>query len=218
VLDPRISYEGLKIDYADDSSLSNHLEESKLNLYNYYDENYATLHTLTPSSPPSTSIQALPMDGSPQKSFTARYRRKEKHSSNELEEYFKLPAEDFDMCNPVQWWVGRQSQFPHLFQLARDILCIPGQYFGKPNSYDSDMITISQVLLLRLKGYSRVGGILFHSDALVSNPTPFASSCLSRSVFTSSVPGPKLPLGIRAVLAVSVMRAARTLTPSLQCH
>jgi len=126
VLDPRISYEGLKEEYSDDPTLSNHLDESKMNLFSYFEENYATPHSATPSSPPPTVVQALPMDGSPQKSFTARYRRKEKYSTNELEEYFKLPAEDFDTCNPIQWWVGRRSQFPRLFRLACDILCIPG--------------------------------------------------------------------------------------------
>jgi hypothetical protein len=125
VLDPRISYEGLKLDYGDDPTLSDHLEDSKTNLFKYLDENYAT-HSPTLSTQPSTPIQALPTDGSPQKSFTARYRRKEKYSTNELEEYFKLPAEDFESCNPIQWWVSRRSQFPRLFQLARDILCIPG--------------------------------------------------------------------------------------------
>jgi hAT family C-terminal dimerisation region len=109
-------------------TLYNHLEDSRTKLFDYFEENYATLHCPTPSSPPPTSVQAVPADGSPQKSFTARYRRKETYSINELDEYFKLPAEDFDACNPIQWWVGRRSQFPRLFQLARDVLCIPGKH------------------------------------------------------------------------------------------
>jgi hypothetical protein len=123
VLNPRISYEGLKQDYGNDLTLSNHLEDSKSQLSSYFNEHYAIP---TPSSPPSTPVQAPPVDSSPQKSFTARYRRKMRYPTNELEEYFKLPAEDFHACNPIQWWVSRQSQLPHLFQLARDILCIPG--------------------------------------------------------------------------------------------
>ena len=136
MLDPRISYEGLKIDYADDLTLFCHLEDSKANLFIYFDDNYATLHNLTPSSPPSIPVQIL--DGSPQKSFTARYRRK-KYSTNELEEYFKLPPEDFATCDPIQWWVGRRSQFPRLFQLARDVLCIPGEYLVNFNQSDLDL-------------------------------------------------------------------------------
>jgi hypothetical protein len=127
VLDPRISYEGLKADYADDGLLLNHLEESKTRLATYFDRHYAAEETPTPSSTPSESISASPMGGSPQKSFTARYRRKEKAATNELDEFFKLPAEDFDACNPIRWWVGRRGQFPHLFRLARDVLCIPGE-------------------------------------------------------------------------------------------
>ena len=77
----------------------------------------------------------LPLiEGLPQKSFTAQYRRKEKASVNELEEYFKQMREDFDSCNPIQWWVGWRGQFPWLFQLARDILCIPGELFAQWNN------------------------------------------------------------------------------------
>src|SRR5258708_30855241 len=103
VLDPQISYEGIKTEYADDLMLSNHLKQSKLMLFNYFNENYANI-ILVLSSSPSTSIQSPPMTaGLPQKSFTARYHRKEKTSVNELEEYFKLPAEDFNACNPIHW-------------------------------------------------------------------------------------------------------------------
>jgi hypothetical protein len=134
----------LKIDYADDPSLSNHLEDSKTSLFNYFDDHYATLHSPMPSSPPSTPTPALlPTDSSPKKSFTARYRRKEKYSTNELEEYFKLPAEDFDTCNPIQWWMGRRSQFPRLFQLARDVLCIPGSAVAVERIFSGGRDTIS---------------------------------------------------------------------------
>ena len=57
MLDPRISYEGLKIDYGDDMILSDHLEDSKTNLFKYFDKHYA-MHTPTPSTPPSTPVQA----------------------------------------------------------------------------------------------------------------------------------------------------------------
>ena len=88
--------------------------------------------TLSSSSSSSLSPTMLPLiEGLPQKSFTAQYRRKEKASVNELEEYFKQMREDFDSCNPIQWWVGWRGQFPWLFQLARDILCIPGELFAQ---------------------------------------------------------------------------------------
>ena len=127
VLNPRISYEGMKADYSDDPVLRNYLEESKTNLIAYYKENYAAEEALTPTPiTPSSSQQSL--SGSPQKCFTSRYRNKSKASVNELEEYWKLPIEDFETCNPIQWWMGRRAQFPKLFKLACDILCIPGAY------------------------------------------------------------------------------------------
>ena len=106
MLDPCISYEGLKVNYGNDVMLSNHLEDSKTNLFDYFNEHYATLHSPTLPLPLPTAIQSIPMDGSPQKSFMARYCQKEKYSKNELKEYFKLPAEDFNTCDPIQWWVG----------------------------------------------------------------------------------------------------------------
>jgi hypothetical protein len=139
VLDPRISYEGLKIDYANEPMLSELLEQAKSNLFDYFRDNY--VHTVAVSSTPpsvdsvpSPSVRTSPTTGmgSPQKSFTARYRRKEKAESiNELEEYFKLPTEDFDACDPILWWMGRRAVFPILFHLARDILCIPGALFSR---------------------------------------------------------------------------------------
>ena len=47
---------------------------------------------------------------------------------NELEEFFSLPQEDFETCDPLQWWARRRSQFPNLSHFARDILSIPGMF------------------------------------------------------------------------------------------
>ena len=185
VLDPRISYEGIKTEYADDLMLSDHLEQSKSMLFDYFNENYANI-ILVPSSSPSTSIQSPPTTaGSPQKSFTARYRRKEKTSVNELEEYFKLPAEDFDACNPIHWWFGRRAQFPNLFCMARNILCIPGELSV---SYRSLFQTYLQVLLSPLRGSSQVVATQSPSGMLVFILTPFTFSCLSRSGCTLLMP------------------------------
>jgi hypothetical protein len=129
VLDPRISYEGMKLDYAGDESLAEYLESSKTNLYNYYETHYAGKHSAPsqmtdPVPGPSVNPSAPPR--SPQKNFTSRFQRKAKAAVNELDEFFNLPQEDFDTCNPIHWWMGRRAQFPNLFWLARDILCIPG--------------------------------------------------------------------------------------------
>jgi hypothetical protein len=86
--------------------LSDHLEQSKLNLFHYFDKHYANANTPGLLSAPSTSAPTALVEGSPQKSFTDRYCRKERGSTNKLEDYFKLPAEDFDACNPIHWWMG----------------------------------------------------------------------------------------------------------------
>jgi hypothetical protein len=50
-LDPWITYEGMKADYADDSVLSDHLEEAKLNLIDYFNVHYANRISLLSSLP-----------------------------------------------------------------------------------------------------------------------------------------------------------------------
>jgi hypothetical protein len=132
VLDPRISYEGMKLDYEDDISLAEYLESTKLLLHGYFSDNYAGKHAAASRSTfagPSTSTVQSHLDSSPQKvNFTARYQKLPRASVNKLEEYFKLPREDFETCDPIKWWLGRRSQFPNLFVLARDLLAIPGEW------------------------------------------------------------------------------------------
>ena len=118
----------MKADYSDDPVLHDYLEESKTNLIAYYKENYAAEETLPPTSSQMITPSQQNVSGSPQKCFTSCYCDKSKASINELEEYWKLPIEDFKTCNPIQWWMGLRAQFPKLFKLARDILCIPGGY------------------------------------------------------------------------------------------
>jgi hAT family C-terminal dimerisation region len=69
------------------------------------------------------------VSGSPQKvDFTSRYRNLPQAFTDEVQEYFKLPRENFDTCDPLRWWAGRCSQFPNLSRFARDILSIPGKF------------------------------------------------------------------------------------------
>ncbi|KAH9049190.1 hypothetical protein EDB83DRAFT_2522741 [Lactarius deliciosus] len=46
LLDLQISYEGLKEDYTDDLMLSDHLEQLKANLYDYFDRHYTIQDTI----------------------------------------------------------------------------------------------------------------------------------------------------------------------------
>jgi hypothetical protein len=66
VLDPQISYEGMKVDYTDDPILSNHLEESKSDLFDYFNMNYTNTNPAPPSPLPSTQVQSTSIaPGSP---------------------------------------------------------------------------------------------------------------------------------------------------------
>lgn len=135
MLDPRISYEGIGDDYRDDPDLLRYLDKSMAALREYYILNYASARS-TGVMRAATERHERPHassstgDLSPSKvSFTSRYQKKDGSDRDELAEYFKLPREDWDSCNPLQWWVGRRAQFPKLFCLARDLLGIPGESY-----------------------------------------------------------------------------------------
>ena len=129
VLDPRISYGGLKADYADDETLTAYLEVSKENLRDYFNENYAGRNTQASQSQTTVEAETTSAPGSPQKCFTSRYSRNNRIALvDELEAFWALPAEDFATCNPITWWFGQQKKFPNLFRLAWDVLCIPGTW------------------------------------------------------------------------------------------
>jgi hypothetical protein len=111
-----------------------HLEGAKEELRRHYQDSYKKKAASRPIVSPSASTPVGPVrssasSGSPQKvNFLARYKRQTQVSKDELEEFWKLPAEDFEICDPIQWWAGRRSQFPDLSRLARDILAIPGEF------------------------------------------------------------------------------------------
>ncbi len=135
VLDPRISYSGLKSEYSDDKELDQYLEQAKHDLRQHYLDNYASTASVAAPVPnpvvrtPSASAAPLFGQGSPQKvSFTAHYKQGPRWSSDEMNEYFVLTqsCEDFDFCDPVSWWYKHHGQFPNLYHLARDMMSIPG--------------------------------------------------------------------------------------------
>jgi len=145
LLDPRISYEGALQDYANDPDLLAYLESAKSSLHTYYVIRYADSMPQTLDDFADATDAVLPAaDSSPSKvNFTSRYRKKDRVLRDELEEYFKLPCEDFDACKPVQWWVGRRAQFPSLYCLARDLLTIPGSAVAVEQIFSGGRDTIS---------------------------------------------------------------------------
>jgi hypothetical protein len=125
VLDPWISYYGLLADCSDDLSLKSHLELIKSQLAQRYREQYMC----DAPAPVQQQPIAFPSRSStsPQKvNFMARYTQRPRATVNELEEFFLLPQEDFETCDPLQWWARCRSQFPNLSHFTRDILSMPG--------------------------------------------------------------------------------------------
>ncbi len=115
-------------DYTGDHLLADYLEDSKRDLYDYYNTHYANRvpSTLQPTVPAAAMASLFKVQGSPQKvDFTSRYRKKAA-VVDELTAYFNLSQEDFGSCSPVKWWFNKRGDFPNLFHLAHDILSIPG--------------------------------------------------------------------------------------------
>jgi len=124
----------MKDEFENDSDLAVHLETAKADLQEYFKVNYLSPQTSVENHCQSlsataslSSVTSSSSSGSPQKNFTARFQRK-RAPTNELTEFWNLPQEDFDTCDPLRWWHGRRAQFPHLYRLVRDIFSIPGNY------------------------------------------------------------------------------------------
>ncbi len=134
MLDPWISYDGLAEDFKESPELLKDLKALKSKLEAYFNRHYKKT-VLIPLSAAS-SAQSVTSEGSKSSEvrvdFMARYRRKERTTINELAKYWKLPQEDMDSCNPINWWYTRRFQFPNLYCLARDLLGIPGMFACSP--------------------------------------------------------------------------------------
>jgi hypothetical protein len=93
----------MKLDHEYDISLTQYLESSKLLLHAYFSDNYAgKCIAQSCSSVGSPSASAIQPDSLPQKvNFTARYQKLLRASVDELEQYFKLPREDFETCDLI---------------------------------------------------------------------------------------------------------------------
>ena len=89
----------------------------------YREQYMPKLSTIAPQPSTPQSSSHLPQ----KVNFTAQYKQQSCMEIEELEEFWKLPREDFENCDPVQWWAGRQAQFAGVSRFARDIFTIPGE-------------------------------------------------------------------------------------------
>ncbi|KAF4617983.1 hypothetical protein D9613_012957 [Agrocybe pediades] len=148
ILDPHITYEDLRSDYQEDEDLLNGLERSKADLYHHFDAFYA--HVVSRPALPTSSSYNQPISrhsqsqDSPSFDFTARFHQKpQRHTLNELDEYLRLPAQEFYSCDPIQWWYAQRTRFPALSRLAFDILAIPGSAVAVEHVFSGGRNTIS---------------------------------------------------------------------------
>ena len=129
VLNPHIWYGGLMSGCTDDLTIQSHVDCAKYQLHQFFLENYAK------ATSPLSTIQPVFTDisGSLQRvNFTAQYKKHPLSLRDELEEFYTLPPEYFDPCDPIQWWSGHCSQFLNMSHLAQIVLAIPGEFTLTP--------------------------------------------------------------------------------------
>ena len=100
VLDPQISYSGLLVDCGNDLDACVYLETTKECLHACFCAKYDK--PLLALTAPVVSTSA--MNGSPQKvDFTSCCQNLPQAFTDKVQKYFKLPCENFDICDPLQW-------------------------------------------------------------------------------------------------------------------
>lgn len=121
MLDPRIKYDGLLLDCTDEpGTTEDDLAASRAALKEYMEANYKALE------PASNAPSAQAPAATGRISFVARYATQVQRSVDEVDEFFRLPQEDWEPTDPIQWWHARLKIFPRLARMALDILSIPG--------------------------------------------------------------------------------------------
>ncbi|KAL4258188.1 Zinc finger BED domain-containing [Pleurotus pulmonarius] len=142
LLDPRIGYMGVEADYQGDSTLEDYLAKVKDELKTYFTEHYKDTASPPSREGSSTSITSQATTGG-KYDFTSRYKQRDRPPTDELEEFWRLEPQDFDACNPIEWWYNHRLQFPNLYQLAMDILSIPGSAVAVERVFSGGRDTIS---------------------------------------------------------------------------
>jgi hypothetical protein len=130
VLDPRISYVGLKNNCSSDRSLLDQLQKAKEQLGDHFKAHYAN-GTNSESISQSSSQASAPAPGfSSSYNLLAGYDDENDNTmQDELEDYFRitLKKEHWTKCDPIMWWHTQRHKFPNLSILARNLLAIPGR-------------------------------------------------------------------------------------------
>jgi hypothetical protein len=124
-------YHGALEAASDDFDLRSDIRDSHSAFIQHYHAHYSTLPTQsnTPASAPDGAAGVnSALEGDKFFSVFTRGRQSVSAPQQELDTFFALNPDDYATClDPVKWWASRQSQFPRLSRMARDIFSIPGQ-------------------------------------------------------------------------------------------
>ncbi|KAJ8495678.1 hypothetical protein ONZ45_g12768 [Pleurotus djamor] len=138
---PRISYKTLKDEYSSDKTLLEDLERAKTKLTNHFNSYYKGRKPKETPVSAKAALKSAAAD-SDNVDLLAGLRKRQTAVTSELETYFSLPLADMDV-NPITWWTERRSQFPDLYQLAYDVLGIPGNAVAVERIFSAARDTIS---------------------------------------------------------------------------
>jgi hypothetical protein len=155
VLDPRISYEGLKADYADNFMLSDHLEQLKANLSDYFDKHYVISTNMPMSSSAPSASLATPLVEGLLHFGNARPGRPERQRAQARRAAH--PHEQSPHCDPLRVNSTPQEFFTFTsIRLLFSILTAPNQLRVKSSTSAAK------------SAFHTVRGLAFHSRPSVS--------------------------------------------------
>ena len=133
------------MDCDDNLDARAHLEKAKEDLHTHFRTTYDK-----PLPVPTASVASMStINSSPQKvNFMSRYRNLPQAFTDQVQEYFRLPQENFNACDPLQWWASHNSQFSNLSCFARDIFSIPGEFTSNNISFFLNLFMQDRLSLL----------------------------------------------------------------------
>ena len=99
VLDPQITYNGLKTNFANDLTLFDNLQKSKQALHESYNMYYALRMQPLEGTSTATASQASSSFG--QIDFTACYDLMETEVIDKLDAFYEVKHQKFKSCNPL---------------------------------------------------------------------------------------------------------------------
>ncbi|RKK08100.1 hypothetical protein BFJ67_g18287, partial [Fusarium oxysporum f. sp. cepae] len=120
--------------------LPNQVDSILRDFRDYFDRHYAQGNQapVSPDSPPA-------FHGSKLLLRTANFPKKaRKEAPDEINLYLQMvPEEDFKEEQLLQWWLGRKTQFPRLFNMAMDLLSISAMSSENERVFSAAKLTIS---------------------------------------------------------------------------